>query len=1516
MPEIKNTFVGAKMDKDTDSRLLAEGSFRNALNLRIGNSESSDAGAGENSLSNRKLTNLTMGANPFTLGMFGDEFEEKLYWFVKTDTGNYVFEWDNVNAVASYVLIDTRSGTDNVLNFDEDYLITGVNVLIDADNGDRYLLWTDGKDGNEPRQINIERAKSYGANNFGQAEISLYKAPPLAPPVITLTDTASDEENNLAEKFLTFSYRYKYLDGEYSALSPFTDFAFRPKPFFYDYSISSNESMINRFSAVDVAFNTGSDLVKAIEIVFKESGSNAVYAIESFNKDKKGWGDNTTVSFLYSNSKIKRVLNTDELNRLYDNVPLVAYAQEMIGNRILYANYKENIDLLDSNGDKVGVDLTLTKVSTAISEGVPTETMRTNRDYEVAIAYLYGGGRLTTPLTSEGNTLYIRNSEAINKNQLKVAVANEAPELAEGFRFFIKQSKTDYDTIIPTLFYQDGTYVWIKLEANEMDKISEGEFIYVKADTSSILTNVVQTKVLEIKTQDRNFLEDTVTTDLIQLQGNYFKIKPIGFRMNEEDFFNYEFDSYDSSSNSNNDPIRNNISYVEDPIAYGLDVSNDMTVTGGITYTGVIDVRYRIDIDTQGTPDTFKWSKDDGASYEATGVAITGATQVLDDGIEITFGTTTGHDIDDYWVVGAKSNMDNGIGGDERSKAYAFYKGIGIGDNPNVDIIEGGARITITYSEFKNTSEFVQESFISSRRYENLEEWFYGDNIQLQLGISDGRIWFRRGDIESDLIFGIYPSQAKYITIDPTKQMNMIIRTTGTQNNDAETQVKVNSSISIFQSENDIIFETKPFDDNLDIFYEIGKTYQVSNGLHIANGANDVSQTTSTPGEFILDIFNSFAWGNAFESYKIKDLFNAKTMKMDTRPSSPIEDYKQNYRISSITYSGVFEQTTGVNALNEFNLSLANYKDLDDVYGKIKKLYSRDNDIISFQEDKVVKVLFNKSVLYNADGSGNISQTIDVLGQEIPYTGEYGISDNPESFARYGSTIWFADSKRGSIMRLSQDGLTEISAYGMGDYFRDDSINSPNSVRLGAYDPYFGQYVITLGNQPTLAPLEIGCGGNIYKTGQITPFTYILKLNNLSGDVVTNYIITEGTANVSVTFNGTVYTDLGVSGAGDVTFTRDSMILDEVTVTITPTVTPLEYSVSHVCPLGSQMKIVTIILNDEGEVGQTMTSRYKWNTSSFYSDTPVFLTGGVTLYREEVGTQGVGGFPIDGATINMQAYKDYINSGDFNAAESNSLSYLISSVDYTSADIATIQGFATYPAITTTNEDGIPETNEVSFVMNRPVGDEILYLIYDYTSVAITIDTYINIYFDSSGSMNSTLTPLQTMRDTLLQDALLPFYDNDPVLYASRVNVISNPSEQTIDMLDFTGTYPVGASNVVSLVFQDEANAIYQAIPFDSAVKTATYDTDIATFRASLASFAPAFYRGVVFQVDESGGALNFQNFIKAVELGTSAYAGASGLSDKTEVIYKYNIVDGGTAGYYLTQVTDALIELGFDLTP
>ena len=150
-------------------------------------------------------------------------------------------------------------------------------------------------------------------------------------------------------------------------------------------------------------------------------------------------------------------------------------------------------------------------------------------------------------------------------------------------------------------------------------------------------------------------------------------------------------------------------------------------------------------------------------------------------------------------------------------------------------------------------------------------------------------------------------------------------------------------------------------------------------------------------------------------------------------------------------------------------MSRGNYKDdIEKKYGSIQLMYSRDTDIVVFQEDKVSKVLYSKDLLFNADGTNNLSSVDYVLGQQVMYSGEYGISSNPESFAFNANNLYFSDLKRGSILRLGTDGITEISMYGLRTWFKDRFNENPNAIIVGAYDPYFDQYVITIDNSKLL----------------------------------------------------------------------------------------------------------------------------------------------------------------------------------------------------------------------------------------------------------------------------------------------------------------------------------------------------------------------------------------------------------------------------------------------------------------
>ena len=78
----------------------------------------------------------------------------------------------------------------------------------------------------------------------------------------------------------------------------------------------------------------------------------------------------------------------------------------------------------------------------------------------------------------------------------------------------------------------------------------------------------------------------------------------------------------------------------------------------------------------------------------------------------------------------------------------------------------------------------------------------------------------------------------------------------------------------------------------------------------------------------------------------------------------------------------------------------------------------------------------------------------------MPFAGDYGISTNPESFVFESYRAYFSDKQRGSVLRLSMDGITPISQYGMSDYFRDNLKLSDQII--GSYDTNKREYNISL----------------------------------------------------------------------------------------------------------------------------------------------------------------------------------------------------------------------------------------------------------------------------------------------------------------------------------------------------------------------------------------------------------------------------------------------------------------------
>mgnify|MGYP000521870690 CR=1 FL=1 len=154
-------------------------------------------------------------------------------------------------------------------------------------------------------------------------------------------------------------------------------------------------------------------------------------------------------------------------------------------------------------------------------------------------------------------------------------------------------------------------------------------------------------------------------------------------------------------------------------------------------------------------------------------------------------------------------------------------------------------------------------------------------------------------------------------------------------------------------------------------------------------------------------------------------------------------------------------------------------------------MHARDNDLIALCEDKCFRILADKDALFNADGNTNVTSNANVLGQTIPYVGEFGISKNPESFASFGFRAYFTDKARGSVIRLSRDGITEINDKGMSRYFQEN-MKSNSSALIGAYDEDFGSYNISVASDSVAFKERVN--------GWVTRLSYVpewgVSLNN------------------------------------------------------------------------------------------------------------------------------------------------------------------------------------------------------------------------------------------------------------------------------------------------------------------------------------------------------------------------------------------------------------------------------------
>ena len=190
MPEIKNTFIKSKMNKDLDSRLVPSGEYRDGINISVSTSEGADVGALENIRGNIKLSDFNLtDDNLEVIGYYSDVANDRIFLFLTNNSDSTINSLDGFtlpdatdgartrNSADHYICVySLRSNSGQVivsgsfLNFSKTHPMGGVNLL------ENLLFFTDNR--NQPRKINVDRAITNPDYYFTEDHISVAKYAP------------------------------------------------------------------------------------------------------------------------------------------------------------------------------------------------------------------------------------------------------------------------------------------------------------------------------------------------------------------------------------------------------------------------------------------------------------------------------------------------------------------------------------------------------------------------------------------------------------------------------------------------------------------------------------------------------------------------------------------------------------------------------------------------------------------------------------------------------------------------------------------------------------------------------------------------------------------------------------------------------------------------------------------------------------------------------------------------------------------------------------------------------------------------------------------------------------------------------------------------------------------------------------------------------------------------------------------------------------------------------------------
>lgn len=331
MPTLRNRPLSLNLDKDI--RELAEGEMSEAINIATLSYDADGRLVGKNLKGNVLVDStytLPAGEN-FVIGKRENESKNAIYYAI----------W-NSNKTHRLVRYSTANNKIETLIQNELFRWnkhTFVDIAVVNVPNNEYVYLVDKH--NTPIKINVKKALAGEYVGLSKEDFTAIMEPPAIQPTIVLQQDTGFPRNLIIQKAFQFAYRYIYFDGEISVFSPVSQIAI--DPIVFDVGLSVNELYKLSSNKIVVTCNYGGKFVQFVEVIAR-NGNDGVWYLVHTQDNQYG---TASFSFDFYNDGNYSAVSLEDAYGNYDFIPLRAEAISFAEGRLLYANSVDSYDNIE-----------------------------------------------------------------------------------------------------------------------------------------------------------------------------------------------------------------------------------------------------------------------------------------------------------------------------------------------------------------------------------------------------------------------------------------------------------------------------------------------------------------------------------------------------------------------------------------------------------------------------------------------------------------------------------------------------------------------------------------------------------------------------------------------------------------------------------------------------------------------------------------------------------------------------------------------------------------------------------------------------------------------------------------------------------------------------------------------------------------------------------------------------------------------------------------------------------------